>query len=159
MALSLEEQINKAREEDFTRQQNRDFERQYEAEVRRQQAWYQQQQAEDFTRQQEQQAPKNKPISLGFFLLGLLLSLIADGAEIFTLGTIGWIVGVVVDLILLAMFGLSKAGRGQFKKFIWAPIIETIPVLNIIPARTASIIWTFMSSRSKTLSSVNSVVS
>lgn len=91
----------------------------------------------------------------GIFLAALVLSLIADVVEFFTVGTIGWFVGLIIDLILLAMLGFSKAGQKQFKKWIWGPLIEKIPILATIPLfRVGFLIWAFVSSRSKKLQAV-----
>jgi hypothetical protein len=96
----------------------------------------------------------------GIFLIALVLSLIADVVELITAGTLGWFVGLFIDLILLVMLGFSKAGRKQFKKWIWGPLIETIPILSTIPLfRVAFLIWAFASSRSKTLQAVSKVAS
>ncbi len=96
----------------------------------------------------------------GIFLIALLLSLIADVVEFFTAGTLGWFVGLFVDLILLAMLGFSKAGKKQFKKWIWGPLIEKIPILSTIPLfRVGFLIWAFVSSRSKTLQAISGAAS
>ena len=112
---------------------------------------------EDLARQQEEAQTR---MGWGIFLVALILSLIADIVEFFTVGTIGWIVGFIVDLILLAMLGFSKAGKKQFKKWIWGPLIETIPILSTIPLfRVGFLIWAFASSRSKKLQAVSEVAS
>ncbi len=111
---------------------------------------------EDLARQQQEETQAR--MGWGIFLIALILSLIADIVEFFTVGTIGWIVGLIIDLILLAMLGFSKAGKKQFKKWIWGPLIETIPILSTIPLfRVAFLIWAFASSRSKKLQTVSGI--
>ncbi len=113
---------------------------------------------EDLAHQQQEETQAR--MGWGIFLIALILSLIADIVEFFTVGTIGWIVGFIVDLILLAMLGFSKAGKKQFKKWIWGPLIETIPILSTIPLfRVAFLIWAFASSRSKKLQAVSEIAS
>ncbi|MEK7153980.1 MAG: hypothetical protein AAB792_00285 [Patescibacteria group bacterium] len=107
---------------------------------------------EDLARQQKETQAR---MGWGIFLAALVLSLIADVVEFFTVGTIGWFVGLIIDLILLAMLGFSKAGQKQFKKWIWGPLIEKIPILATIPLfRVGFLIWAFVSSRSKKLQAV-----
>lgn len=157
MAPTLEEQVEQARAADLARQlQGRELERQYESNVRKQQLWHQKQREEDLARQEAQTQSK---MGWGIFSAALVLSLIADLVEIFTLGTIGWLVGLFVDLILAAMLGFSKAGRKQWKKWIWGPIIETVPFLDVIPFRTGFLIWSFVASRNEKLQTITSAVS
>jgi len=135
MALTAEQQYQYALEEDRARQR----------------LWAE----EDLARQQGETKAR---MGWGIFLIALILSLIADVVEFFTAGTLGWFVGLIVDLILLAMLGFSKAGKKQFKKWIWGPLIETIPILSTIPLfRVAFLIWAFVSSRSKKLQAVSEV--
>jgi O-antigen/teichoic acid export membrane protein len=104
---------------------------------------------------QQQEPPK---MGWGIFIIALVLSLIADAAELLTAGTLGWFVGLVVDLILLLMLGFSAAGRKQFKKWIWGPVIEKIPILAAIPfIRVGFLIWSFVSSRSEKFQAVSRV--
>ena len=133
--LTTEQQYQYALEEDRARQQLRT--------------------EEDLARQQE---PSQARMGWGIFLVALVLSLIADVVEFFTAGTLGWFVGLFVDLILLAMLGFSKAGKKQFKKWIWGPLIEKVPILATVPFfRVAFLTWAFISSRSKTLQAVSKV--
>jgi len=135
MALTAEQQYQYALEEDRARQR----------------LWAE----EDLARQQGETKAK---MGWGIFIVALILSLIADAAEVFTGGTLGWFVGFFVDLILLAMLGLSTAGRKQFKRWIWGPVAESIPILSTIPfIRVGFLIWAFASSRSKTLQAVSKV--
>jgi hypothetical protein len=106
----------------------------------------------------QQQEPPQARMGWGIFLIALILSLIADIVEALTAGTIGWFVGLFIDLILFAMLGFSKAGRKQFKKWIWGPLIEAIPILSTVPFfRAGFLIWAFVSSRSKMLQAVSKV--
>ena len=108
---------------------------------------------------QKQESPQAR-MGWGIFLIALILSLIADIVEALTAGTIGWFVGFFIDLILLAILGFSKAGRKQFKKWIWGPLIEKVPILATVPFfRAGFLIWAFASSRSKTLQAVSKVAS
>ena len=75
----------------------------------------------------QQQGSSQDKMGWGIFIVALILSLIADAVELITAGTLGWFVGLFIDLILLVMLGFSKAGRKQFKKWIWGPLIETVP--------------------------------
>lgn len=108
----------------------------------------------------QQQGLSQTRMGWGIFLIALVLSLIADIVEVLTAGTIGWLVGLFIDLILFAILGFSKAGRKQFKKWIWGPLIETIPFLSAFPFfRAGFLIWAFVSSRSEKLQVVSKVVS
>lgn len=106
---------------------------------------------EDLARQQQEEQIQGR-MGWGIFLVALFLSLIADIVELLTVGTLGWFVGFIIDLILLAMLGLSKAGRKQWKKWVWGPIIEKVPILAAVPLfRAAFLTWAFVSSRSPML--------
>jgi len=156
MALTSEEQYEEAREADLARQQQwQEREREYEAEIKRQQLWHQRQQEEDLA---QQKLRAQSRMGWGIFVVALLLSLIADAAEFFTGGTLGWFVGFIVDLILLAMLGLSTAGRKQFKRWIWGPAVETIPILSTFPfIRVGFLTWSFVSSRSTKLQAISQI--
>jgi hypothetical protein len=131
-------------------------EQQNQYDLERERASYQQEQQPE----SEQQEQESSRMGWGLFISALVLSLIADIVELFTLGTIGWFVGFIIDLILAAMLGFSVSGRKQWKKWIWGPVIETIPVLSTIPLfRAAFLTWSFISSRSETLQAVSSVAS
>ncbi len=94
---------------------------------------------------------QNQPIGWGIFLAAATIGLIADAVELFTLGTIGWFVGLFLDFVLVFILLLSKPTRKLWMKWTWGPIIEKIPIINIIPLmRVAFLIWAFISSRSKT---------
>jgi hypothetical protein len=157
--MDTEQQYQEAREADLARQeewriqQERQYQYALEEDRARQRLWAE----EELARQQEQTKAK---MGWGVFLIALILSLIADAAEFFTAGTIGWFVGLFVDLILLAMLGFSTAGRKQFKKWIWGPVIEKIPILAAIPfIRVGFLIWAFISSRSKKLQAISKIAS
>src|SRR3989338_6799085 len=74
--------------------------------------------------------PTNGSQKMGvmFFSILLLLCVIADFIDMITVGTIGWLVGLFVDAVLLLASGLSKAGRKQFKRILLGVIGETIPI-------------------------------
>lgn len=84
-----------------------------------------------------------------FFAILLLLCVVADFIDIITVGTIGWLVGLFVDAILLLSAGLSKAGRKQFKRILVGVIGETLPIpfLAILPFRSLFLVWSFVKSR------------
>ena len=103
------------------------------------------------------QEEKNKedqsetPARMGtmFFAILLLLCVVADFFDMITVGTVGWVVGLFVDAILLLSAGLSKAGRKQFKRILLGVIGETIPIpfLAILPFRSFFLVWSFVKSR------------
>ena len=129
---------------------------QYYYDLKADQARYQKMREEDLARQQAEEEQKQERMGWGIFLVALVLSLIADAAEAITLGTIGWFIGFVIDLILLAMLGLSKAGRKQWKKWVWGPLIEKVPILATVPLfRAAFLTWSFVSSRSSIMRQVS----
>lgn len=110
--------------------------------------------------QQQLETREQAKMGWGIFGVALFLSLVADIVELLTLGTIGWFVGFIVDLILLAMLGISKAGRKQWKRWIWGPLIEKIPFLAAIPLfRVGFLVWAFVASRSTTVQQVSSAAS
>ena len=103
--------------------------------------------------QQQEEIEKNK-MSWFVFMPCIALSILADVVEIFTVGTLGWLLGIFVDIILLLVLGLSRSGRKQFKKWLVALGLESIPFVAFLPFRTLSIIWAFVSSRPKLMAIV-----
>jgi len=100
----------------------------------------------------EEQKEQNQPeklerMGIVFFTILLLLCVVADFIDMLTAGTIGWLVGLFVDGILLLATGLTKAGRKQFKKIVAGIIGEKIPFVNILPLRSFFLIWSFVKSR------------
>ncbi|MBI2062647.1 MAG: hypothetical protein HYT61_00130 [Candidatus Yanofskybacteria bacterium] len=123
-------------------------------------ASYQKLREEDLARQQAEEEQNQERMGWGTFLVALVLSLIADAVELITIGTLGWFVGFVVDLILMTMLGFSRAGRKQWKKWIWGPIIEKVPILAAIPFfRATFLTWAFISSRSPILQQLSKAAS
>ena len=146
-------EVDLARQEEWRIEQEQQYQYALEEDRTLQRLWAE----EELARQQEQ--AKNR-MGWGTFLIALILSLIADAAEFLTGGTIGWFVGLFVDLILLVMLGFSTAGRKQFKKWIWGPLIEKIPILDAIPfIRVGFLTWSFISSRSKKLQAISRITS
>lgn len=99
-----------------------------------------------------EEGEQNKPgelerMGVMFFAILLILCIIADFVDMLTAGTIGWIVGLFVDGILLIATGLTKAGRKQFKRIVASVIGEKVPILNILPLRSFFLIWSFVKSR------------
>src|SRR3989344_4342680 len=102
------------------------FEQQYQYDLATDRFHYQKKREEDLMRQQTEEEPETARIGWGIFLVALFLSLIADAVQFFTIGTLGWFVGFIIDMILLAMLVFSKAGQKQWKKWVWGPIIEKV---------------------------------
>ena len=110
--------------------------------------------------QEEREPYSTKPeekMGLLFFIAALFFSVIGDLIDFFTAGTIGWLIGLFIDGILALMFGLSKAGRKQFKRMLVAFVGESIPIIGMLPFRTIFLIWSFISSRSKIAKKLTSV--
>ncbi len=105
-------------------------------------------QAESEQEENKENQPK-EPIKMGtmLFAILLLLCVVADFVDILTAGTIGWLVGLFVDAILLLSIGFSKGGRKQFKKIVIGVIGDSIPILAILPFRSFFLIWSFVQSR------------
>lgn len=101
-----------------------------------------------------------KPVPMGWilFLFMLLITVILDIIDIFTGGTVGWFIGIFGDLLLLAVIGISKAGRKQFKRIVIGLLGDSIPIVAFLPIRTIFLIWAFASSRSTKLKAVGQVV-
>lgn len=106
-------------------------------------------QAESDREEDERKSQPQESQKMGtmFFLILLLLCIVADFVDMLTAGTIGWLLGLLVDGILLLSAGLSKAGRKQFKRIIIGVIGEKVPILNILPLRSLFLIWSFVNSR------------
>lgn len=100
------------------------------------------------SRDREENQPQ-EPAKMGIMMFAILLILcvIADLVDFFTVGTIGWLVGLFVDAILLLSVGLSKGGRKQFKRIVIGVVGDTIPVLAVLPFRSLFLIWAFVKSR------------
>ncbi len=98
--------------------------------------------------EEEQNQPKElERMSITLFAILLSLCIVADFIDMLTAGTIGWIVGIFVDGILLIATGLTKAGRKQFKRILIGVIGEKVPLINILPLRSFFLIWSFVKSR------------
>lgn len=101
---------------------------------------------------ESEQEGKNKPEATAkmdtmMFAILLLLCVVADFVDILTAGTIGWLIGLFVDSVLLLSVGLSKGGRKQFKRMVIGVIGDTIPILAVAPFRSFFLIWSFVKSR------------
>lgn len=101
-----------------------------------------------------------KPVPMGWilFLFMFLITVILDIIDIFTGGTVGWFIGIFGDLLLLAVTGISKAGRKQFKRIIIGLLGDSIPIVAFLPIRSIFLIWAFMSSRPKLMSGINKIL-
>jgi hypothetical protein len=153
--IQQEQKYQEAREVDLARQEEWriEQEQQYQYALEEDRALQRLGAEEELARQQEQQREeleKNK-ISWLTFIPCLILSIMADIAEAGTVGTLGWFFGIFVDIILLFVLGLSRSGRKQFKKWLTAIGLEKIPFVDAIPFRTFFLVWSFISSRPKTL--------
>ena len=106
-------------------------------------------QAESAQEEENKENPPETPAKMGtmFFFILLLLCIIADFVDMITVGTVGWLIGLFVDAILLLSFGLSRSGRKQFKRMVVGVIGDTIPVLAILPFRSFFLVWSFVKSR------------
>ena len=107
----------------------------------------------------EEESKKPVPMSWLLFLFMLLISVILDVIDIFTGGTIGWLIGIFGDLLLLEFVGISKSGRKQFKKIIIGLLGDSIPIVAFLPIRSIFLVWAFMSSRSTKLQAVGQIAS
>lgn len=123
-------------------------EEQYQEQLESDRAIYQSEQ-EKAEEEKKNQPQKLEKMGIMFFSILLLLCVVADFIDILTVGTIGWLVGLFVDAVLLLASGLSKAGRKQFKRILLGVIGETIPIplLAIAPFRSLFLTWSFVQSR------------
>lgn len=94
------------------------------------------------------QPKESQEMGIMFFSILLLLCVIGDLIDIFTAGTIGWLVGLFIDGILLLAIGVSRAGRKQFKRILIGVIGDSIPILAVVPFRSFFLVWSFVKSRS-----------
>ncbi|MDO8495557.1 MAG: hypothetical protein Q7S32_03500 [bacterium] len=125
--------------------------------IARNQAFLARERAEAEEKAQKEQHEKDK-MGWGVFIFALVLSIIADIVEIVTLGTIGWLVGLVIDFILFITFGMTRAGQKQWKKLVGALVAESIPGINILPVRSIMVIWSFIASRPKLIGKLDKVL-
>lgn len=103
-------------------------------------------------------AAQRKPMSRGFFAVFLVIAIIGDVVDFFTGGTIGWVIGMIIDAILLLGFGFKKGSRKQFQRILIGIGLETVlPIINMLPFRTLALIWAYMESRGKTKSVATAV--
>ncbi len=105
------------------------------------------QRQEEERQKKPQQEDKDNQMGVMFFSILLLLCVVGDLIDFFTVGTIGWVIGLFIDAVLLIAGGLNKAGRKQFKKIVVGAIGDSIPILNILPFRSFFLIWSFVNSR------------
>ncbi len=112
----------------------------------------------DQEEQEKNSQPKESPkMGVMFFSILLILCVTGDLIDILTGGTIGWLVGLFIDGIVLLATGMSKAGRKQFKRIVIGLIGDSIPILSILPFRSIFLTWGFVKSRSATVQSISSV--
>ncbi len=114
---------------------------------------------EESQKRSETEAQEKESHRMGtmFFFILLILCVIGDLIDIFTAGTVGWLIGLFIDGIVLLATGLSKAGRKQFKRIVIGLIGDSIPILAILPFRSVFLTWGFIKSRSTALQSVSPV--
>ncbi len=103
--------------------------------------------------EKEKQKEEQKKIRLPIFLVILFLCVVGDIIDALTGGTLGWLIGILIDLILVGMTLPIKSLRAQTKDNIGTIIGaiggETVPFLGFLPFRTALVIYLFIISRSK----------
>ncbi|KKS24844.1 MAG: hypothetical protein A2736_00355 [Candidatus Yanofskybacteria bacterium RIFCSPHIGHO2_01_FULL_41_27] len=109
------------------------------------------------TARMEEESQKPVPMGLLLFLFMLLVTVILDVIDIFTGGTLGWLIGIFGDLLLLVFVGISKSGRKQFKRIIAGLLGDSIPIIAFLPIRTIFLVWAFLSSRSTKLQAVGQI--
>ena len=116
-------------------------------------------QTESEQQEKDSENQPETPARMGtmMFAILLLLCVVADIIDILTAGTIGWLVGLFVDAVLLLSIGLSKSGRKQFKRIVIGVIGDSIPILAVLPFRSIFLIFGFIKSRSTTIQSISSV--
>ncbi len=129
-------------------------EQQYQYALEADRSRYQQSREADLAGQQGEQTNTAK-MGWAFFLFLLVVCLILDVIDAFTAGTIGWLTGIVGDIFLAAVTGMTKSGRKQFGKILTGLIGESIPIIGFLPLRTGFLIWGFVSSRSAVLQEVS----
>ena len=86
-----------------------------------------------------------KEMSTFFFVCWLIAFLIIDLIEIFTAGTIGWIVGILGNILFFLIVRQKKLGKDKIQKILVGLIGDSIPFLDILPLRTLSLIWAHLS--------------
>lgn len=94
-------------------------------------------------------ADQKQPMGLAFFLPVLGFTVILDLVDAFTAGTIGWLVGIFGDMVLLLVFGMSKGGRKQLRKMLISVLGEKIPVVATLPLRTVMLVIAYVQSNPK----------
>ncbi|GEM_PF-4825653 len=102
--------------------------------------------------EQEEREPGTtgpEKMSLLLFLPLLFICVIGDLIDIFTVGTIGWVVGLFIDAILLIATGLSRAGRKQFKRILIGAAADSFPLVAFLPFRSIFLVWAFIKSRNE----------
>lgn len=102
---------------------------------------------------------QQSPMSLGLFIPLIILCIIGDVIDFFTGGTIGWVIGLFIDAIIMIATGISKSGRKQFKRIVVGLLAETIPIIDALPFRTISLTWGFVKSRSTIAQVIDSKLS
>lgn len=135
-----------------------DNDRDLEMQLEYDRAQYQRGQQENLAQQQEQAPPQ--PPKMGWFIFGsaLILCLIADAIDAGTAGTIGWLIGIFIDLILLLILGLSSSAKKQWKKWVGGLVGETIPFVAALPLRTGFLIWAFIASRPQMIGKIAKIL-
>jgi hypothetical protein len=102
-------------------------------------------------REQSMPSQQREGMRFGTFLFFLVPSIVADIVDFVTAGTIGWIIGIAVDAILLIGLGFSKnKKRSQVYKILAGLGLETVlPVLGMLPFRTIFVVWAYASEKPK----------
>ena len=98
-----------------------------------------------------EEKPRRKPMGLLAAAFLLMLSGSGDLIELFTAGTLGDLVGLFIDFLLIIATLVYAPLRKEWKVIFSGIFLETIPVpfLNVGPWRTATVMWAFLRSRNK----------
>ena len=91
-------------------------------------------------------------VGVVFFGIILALFIITDGVEFFTGGTVGWVLGQVIDFLVAPVlflfyssftgkniFGSSRQGRMRLRNMLVALAGESMPIMGALPLR--SVLW------------------
>ena len=94
------------------------------------------------TRKKKDVTPVSEVSDVEFFLLFCLAGLkdILDG---FTLGTIGWLINILV-IIILGSWSLFRLHKFPTKKFITGAIGDSIPLISFLPLWTGFVLIIFL---------------
>lgn len=87
---------------------------------------------------------EGKRLSLFAFVCFLIFFLILDAIDFFTVGTVGWVIGLIGDGIAWYVLHQNKTNREQYRKILIGMFGDTIPVLSTLPLRSIVLVWTYI---------------